>query len=89
MGVLFESVMRTAESSRDIAAHARVARATRTLSRARRAAIAPALLHLACVRLAGPDGDLERRAYTFWERTLEGLGARRRVSRRGAGPVAP
>jgi thiopeptide-type bacteriocin biosynthesis protein len=55
----------------------RTARATRSLSPAARAALAPALLHLACVRLGGPDRDLERRAYTFWERTLEGLLASR------------
>jgi thiopeptide-type bacteriocin biosynthesis protein len=55
----------------------RTARATRSRSPAERAALAPALLHLACVRLAGPDRDLERRAYTFWERTLEGLLATR------------
>jgi thiopeptide-type bacteriocin biosynthesis protein len=51
----------------------RVATATKALAPDARAALAPALLHLACVRLAGPDRDLERRAYTFWERTIEGL----------------
>jgi thiopeptide-type bacteriocin biosynthesis protein len=52
-------------------AHAtRVARATKATEAA---ALAPALLHLACVRLAGPDRDLERRAYTLWSRALEGL----------------
>jgi len=55
-------------------AHAsRTRRATRALPPAARAALAPSLLHLACVRLAGPDRDLERLAYTLWERTLEGL----------------
>jgi thiopeptide-type bacteriocin biosynthesis protein len=51
----------------------RTSRAARALTPEARAALAPALLHLACVRLAGPDRDLERRAYIFWERTLEGL----------------
>jgi thiopeptide-type bacteriocin biosynthesis protein len=60
--------------SRALRAHAaRARRATRALAPTARAALAPALLHLACVRLAGPDRDVERRAYTFWERTLEGL----------------
>jgi thiopeptide-type bacteriocin biosynthesis protein len=60
--------------ARALQAHtAHVARATKKLTPEARAALAPALLHLACVRLAGPDRDLERRAYTFWERTLEGL----------------
>ncbi|HVZ71548.1 MAG TPA: thiopeptide-type bacteriocin biosynthesis protein, partial [Polyangia bacterium] len=49
------------------------ARATKALAPETRAALAPALLHLACVRLGGPDRALERRAYTFWERALEGL----------------
>jgi thiopeptide-type bacteriocin biosynthesis protein len=63
-------------AARALAAHvARTARATEAFPREARAALAPALLHLACVRLAGPDRDLERRAYTFWERTLEGLRA--------------
>jgi thiopeptide-type bacteriocin biosynthesis protein len=52
---------------------ARTARAARALPAAARAALAPSLLHLACVRLAGPDRELERLAYTLWERTLEGL----------------
>jgi thiopeptide-type bacteriocin biosynthesis protein len=52
---------------------ARTRRATRALPPAARAALAPSLLHLACVRLAGPDRDVERLAYTLWERTLEGL----------------
>jgi class I lanthipeptide synthase len=51
----------------------RTARATKALAPAARVALAPALLHLACVRLAGADRALERRAYTYWERTLEGL----------------
>jgi thiopeptide-type bacteriocin biosynthesis protein len=56
------------------AAHAaRTARATARLPADARAALAPALLHLACVRLAGPDRDAELAAYTFWERALEGL----------------
>jgi thiopeptide-type bacteriocin biosynthesis protein len=61
-------------ATRALEAHAaRTARATRALSPAARAALAPSLLHLACVRLAGPDRELERLAYTCWERTLEGL----------------
>ncbi len=69
-------------AARALAAHvARTARATKALPREARAALAPALLHLACVRLAGPDRDLERRAYTLWERTLEGLRARARQPR--------
>ena len=65
-------------AARALAAHvARTARATKALPSEARADLAPALLHLACVRLAGPDRDLERRAYTFWERTLEGQRARR------------
>jgi class I lanthipeptide synthase len=61
-------------ATRALDAHAaRTARATRRLSAEARAALAPSLLHLACVRLAGPDRDLERLAYTCWERTLEGL----------------
>jgi thiopeptide-type bacteriocin biosynthesis protein len=68
----------TGPGARALGQHAaRTARATRSLTPAARAALAPALLHLACVRLAGPDRDLERRAYTFWERTLEGLLATR------------
>jgi thiopeptide-type bacteriocin biosynthesis protein len=33
----------------------------------------PELLHLASVRLAGPDPAVEALAYVLWERTLEGL----------------
>jgi thiopeptide-type bacteriocin biosynthesis protein len=65
-------------ATRALEAHAaRTTRATRDLSPAARAGLAPALLHLACVRLAGPDRELERLAYTCWERTLEGLRAAR------------
>jgi thiopeptide-type bacteriocin biosynthesis protein len=61
-------------ATRALDAHAaRTGRATRRLSTAARAALAPSLLHLACVRLAGPDRALERLAYTCWERALEGL----------------
>ncbi|HVU50849.1 MAG TPA: hypothetical protein VHL80_09190, partial [Polyangia bacterium] len=52
---------------------ARTRHATRALTAARREALAPSLLHLASVRLGGPDRDLERLAYTLWERSLEGL----------------
>jgi thiopeptide-type bacteriocin biosynthesis protein len=63
-----------ARSPDAIASHAaRVARAVRAVGRDDRAALAPSLLHLACVRLVGPDRDVERLAYTLWERTLEGL----------------
>jgi thiopeptide-type bacteriocin biosynthesis protein len=61
-------------AARALDAHAaRTARAIRRLAREQRAALAPALLHLACVRLAGPDREVELDAYTFWERALEGL----------------
>ena len=61
-------------ATRVLDAHAaRTARATRRLSAEARAALAPSLLHLACVRLGGPDRDLERLAYTCWERAREGL----------------
>jgi thiopeptide-type bacteriocin biosynthesis protein len=61
-------------AARALRAHvARTTRATKTLRPGARAALAPALLHLASVRLGGPDRALEHRAYTFWERTLEGL----------------
>ncbi|HEV3032833.1 MAG TPA: thiopeptide-type bacteriocin biosynthesis protein, partial [Polyangia bacterium] len=61
-------------ATRALDAHvARTARAVRGLPPAARAALAPALLHLTCVRVAGPDRALERLAYTCWERTLEGL----------------
>jgi len=33
----------------------------------------PTLLHLSAVRHLGADRDGERLAYTFWERTLQGL----------------
>jgi thiopeptide-type bacteriocin biosynthesis protein len=61
-------------ATRAFEAHAaRTARATRRLPAEARAALAPSLLHLACVRLAGPDRELERLAYTCWQRALEGL----------------
>ena len=53
--------------------HARVAAAARDLPADARARLLPTLLHLCAVRFAGPDPDAERIAYTFWERTLEGL----------------
>jgi len=60
--------------ARALANHAaRTARAMRRLRPAARAMLAPALLHLCCVRHAGPDRDAELDAYTFWERALEGL----------------
>jgi thiopeptide-type bacteriocin biosynthesis protein len=57
-----------------------IAAAVRELPPAARTRLAPTLLHLCAVRWAGTDPDLERLAYTLWERTLEGLDrqARRR-----------
>jgi thiopeptide-type bacteriocin biosynthesis protein len=55
----------------------RVAAAAAPLDAAARARLAPLLLHLDAVRLAGPHRALEARAYVFWERTLEGLLATR------------
>jgi lantibiotic biosynthesis protein len=52
---------------------ARIAAAARDLPADARARLLPTLLHLCAVRFAGPDPDAERIAYTFWERTLEGL----------------
>jgi thiopeptide-type bacteriocin biosynthesis protein len=71
------------DASRALDAHeTRTARSVRALAPDARAGLAPALLHLACVRHVGPDRDLERRAYTFWERTLEGLRRAPPVARR-------
>lgn len=59
---------------RRIAAHrARVAAAVGDLTDDVRARLAPPLLHLGAVRLAGADRSAEARAYFLWERTLEGL----------------
>jgi thiopeptide-type bacteriocin biosynthesis protein len=44
--------------------------------------VLPPLLHVNAVRLLGARPDEEAAAYLFWERTLEGLAARRRRSRR-------
>src|SRR5450432_2642451 len=52
---------------------ARIATAARDLPADARARLLPTLLHHCAVRFAGPDPDAERIAYTFWERTLEGL----------------
>lgn len=70
---------------------AQVAAAVRELLPAARLRLAPTLLHLCAVRWTGTDPDLERLAYTLWERTLEGLDrqARRRprpIPRRKARP---
>ncbi len=62
--------------------HARTAHAARGLASAARARVLPTLLHLAAVRALGADPDGERLAYTFWERTLQGL---RRPAGRGGG----
>jgi thiopeptide-type bacteriocin biosynthesis protein len=62
------------EPSGPFADHAaRVATAAVALPRARRESLLPTLLHLAAVRLLGPDRDAERLALTFWQRVLEGL----------------
>ncbi|HXT99879.1 MAG TPA: thiopeptide-type bacteriocin biosynthesis protein, partial [Polyangia bacterium] len=68
-----------------LAAHrARTAHAARSLSAEARARLLPTLLHLSAVRALGADRDGERLAYTFWERTLQGLRkpARRDTDRR-------
>lgn len=51
----------------------RVAVALAPLPRARRADLLPSLLHLAAVRLAGVDRELEAATFYFWERTRESL----------------
>jgi thiopeptide-type bacteriocin biosynthesis protein len=57
-----------------LAAHrARVAHAARGLAPEARGRLLPTLLHRSAVRALGPDRDGERLAYTFWERTLQGL----------------
>jgi thiopeptide-type bacteriocin biosynthesis protein len=57
-----------------LAAHrARIAHAARGLPAASRTRLLPTLLHLSAVRHLGADRDGERLAYTFWERTLQGL----------------
>ena len=61
---------------------ARVAAAADDVAAANaRARLLPTLLHLAAVRALGADPDSERLAYTFWERTLQGL---RKPAGRGA-----
>jgi thiopeptide-type bacteriocin biosynthesis protein len=50
-----------------------VAAAVGELAEPVRARLAPPLLHLCAVRLAGADRGAEARAYFLWERTLEGL----------------
>ena len=67
--------------------HARTAHAARGLAADARARVLPTLLHLAAVRALGADPDGERLAYTFWERTLQGLRKPRvgaRIAPRGA-----
>jgi thiopeptide-type bacteriocin biosynthesis protein len=62
------------EPAPPFAAHrARVAAAARSLPAGADDRLLPTLLHLSAVRLLGADPDGERLAYTFWERTLEGL----------------
>src|SRR5262249_2654167 len=50
-----------------------VARALTDLPISRRESLLAPLLHLAAVRLAGPDRDAEAEAIYLWERTLESL----------------
>ena len=60
--------------ARKLAAHrARTAHAARGLAFDARARLLTTLLHLSAVRALGADRDGERIAYTFWERTLQGL----------------
>ncbi|HZS36515.1 MAG TPA: thiopeptide-type bacteriocin biosynthesis protein [Polyangia bacterium] len=56
----------------------RVARAIEAVPRERRPSLLPPILHLASVRLAGPDRALETAAFYHWERALEGLVRRTR-----------
>jgi len=71
-----------------LAAHrARVAHAARGLAADARARLLPPLLHLSAVRSLGADRDGERLAYTFWERTLQGL-RRPQGLRKAAGHTA-
>ena len=69
---------RLAAPSPAFAAHsARVAVALAPLPPARRAALLPALLHLAAVRLAGVDAGREAAAVYLWQRTRESLARHR------------
>jgi thiopeptide-type bacteriocin biosynthesis protein len=68
----------TAGDANDVAAklaahRARIAHTARGLPPEDRARLLPTLLHLSAVRHLGADPDGERLAYTFWERTLQGL----------------
>jgi thiopeptide-type bacteriocin biosynthesis protein len=57
-----------------LAAHrARASHAVKGLAVEARARLLPTLLHLSAVRGLGADRDGERLAYTFWERTIQGL----------------
>jgi len=63
-----------ADLASKLAAHrARITHAARGLPAEARARLLPTLLHLSAVRHIGADRDGERLAYTFWERTLQGL----------------
>ncbi|HEX9103558.1 MAG TPA: hypothetical protein VF997_15205, partial [Polyangia bacterium] len=69
---------RVASPSAPFAEHAaRVAAALAPLPAERRAALLPALLHLAAVRLVGVDGAREAAAFYLWERTRESLARHR------------
>ena len=71
---------RLATTAPPFAAHVeRVAAALSSLPRPRRDALLPARLHLAAVRLIGPDAAREAAAIYLWERTRESL-ARHRES---------
>jgi hypothetical protein len=56
-----------------VAHRSRAAHAARGLAADARARLLPTLLHLSAVRSLGADRDGERLAYTFWDRTLQGL----------------
>jgi thiopeptide-type bacteriocin biosynthesis protein len=77
--------------------HARIAHAARGLPTGVPGRLLPTLLHLSAVRHVGADRHRERLAYTFWERTLQGLrtpqgrpkppGSRQPVSGSGGPPT--
>ena len=69
---------RLASPSPPLLAHQqRVASALASLAPSRRAALLPALLHLAAVRLVGADAAREAAAFYLWERTRESLARHR------------
>jgi thiopeptide-type bacteriocin biosynthesis protein len=65
------------EPAGDFLAHLdRVSVATTSLAPAALPRLVPTLLHHSAVRFLGPNPDAERLGYTFWQRTLDGLGRR-------------